>query len=199
MRYTADAGFSGSGSSICGRSVVSCDVAKSAVTPDDRELLLASLLERERQPLANGIAVRKKSRCERFGNDGHTSGRAAVLGSDAAAPQQPCAYRVEISFRDARDVSADELRAIRLRNPDVALGEVDRHAVPHRHRERRRSPPRERRGRSGGRNRRCRAWTSRRDPARAATSPSVSNPKSAVRTRSSITPLITRKGTAMAT
>ena len=104
---------SGSGSRICGRSVVNCDVAKSALTPTivNSSSRLSSSVTVTRSPI--GSVLRKQLLGERFGNHRDRRGHDAVLGRDRSTSQQRRADGLEKVLADARDVRRDELRAIR--------------------------------------------------------------------------------------
>ena len=125
MRCTVGASASGSGSRICGRSVVSCDVAKSALTPTIvNSCSRLSLRQRQRifqrHPFANRLGGRKQLLGERFGNHRDRRSHDAVLERDRPTSKQRRADRLEKIFADARDLRRDELRSVLARRLERA-------------------------------------------------------------------------------
>ena len=134
MRCTVGASASGSGSRICGRSVVSCDVAKSALTPTivNSCSRLSSSVTVTRSPI--GSVAGNSCVGERFGNHRDRRRHDAVLGRDRSTSKQRRADGLEKVFADARDVRRDKLRSTRAGDSKEPVVEVDRHALGQRHR-----------------------------------------------------------------
>ena len=162
----------------------------------------------ERQSLADRfgrVGIRKESIGERFRDDGHLLGASAVIAAEVAAAQKRNAHRVQVTVADACHVDGDERRRyVRVRlqryrrgaarkssgRPSATVTDATPLAFARLSRRLRIRKPR-----------RC-SGAAASSFNGAAYSRSDSNPRSAVavaRTRSSDMPLMTSKGTAIAT
>ncbi len=121
-------GCCASGNSSCSRSVLICDVGKSAVTPTMVSVLRRPVLvtgSPEREPLADGLGIRKEFVGERFRDDGHHRGAGAVVDREAAPAQERDAHRVQVAVADACHVGGGDLRAPRSRPSASRLSRCD--------------------------------------------------------------------------
>ena len=134
LRAKAPVDTSGSGSRICGRSVVNCDVAKSALTPTivNSCSRLSSSVTITRSPI--GSVAGKSSLAS--GSEITATGAALMRSSarDRSTAQQRRADGLEKIFADARDVRRHKLLSTRAGDAKEPVVEVDRHAIGDRNR-----------------------------------------------------------------